>query len=210
MKKKLLGVLSKRIPPWVILVLVIVVGGYFLVAHLVKVYAERNAAEREIALERPEIDACKQRLLLFYNAWKRYRADHKGAEPPSLEALIPKYIPDPNLLVCPTVARWAKKGVHFTVGTVAIGRRVYPVSYGFRWLASSMNAYDIKKEGDNAPLVVCYSHEEGVYWAAYHRPPPVGAFNQAQRDRWVAPVRHTYALVIRRNGKIDTLSPDDE
>lgn len=210
MEKKIRNIFGAKVPIPLVLLVIVGIGVYFLLSHLLKVRAEDSAAAREIALEKPEIAECEQHLRLIYNAWKRYCADHKGAEPPSIECLIPKYISRTAVLVCPTADRWAKKGVHFNAGSVLVGKKSYPETYGFRWLASAMNAHDIRKEGNKAPLVVCYSHEEGVYRAVYHHSPPTGAFNLDQRGKWVDGVSHMYALVIRRDGTIGFLDPDDE
>src|SRR5581483_1138445 len=72
--------------------------------------ATQAAARSESEQEGPEVAACNDRLKAIYSAWKRYKDDHHGATPPSVEALIPKYIKDPKELVCPTAARWEKNG----------------------------------------------------------------------------------------------------
>jgi len=49
-------------------------------------------------------ETCKKNLTTIFKAMKAYRADRKDL-PPYLSDLIPRYIKDPNTLVCPTVKR---------------------------------------------------------------------------------------------------------
>ena len=49
-------------------------------------------------------ETCKNHFAAIYKAIKAYRADKKDL-PPYLSDLVPKYIKDPNVLVCPTVKR---------------------------------------------------------------------------------------------------------
>src|SRR5689334_22825765 len=49
-------------------------------------------------------ETCKKNLTTLFKAIKAYRADKKDL-PPYLSDLIPKYLKDPNALVCPTVKR---------------------------------------------------------------------------------------------------------
>jgi len=51
-----------------------------------------------------DTDACKKNLANLYKAIKAYRADNKDL-PPWLSDLVPRYLKDPNALVCPVVKR---------------------------------------------------------------------------------------------------------
>jgi hypothetical protein len=62
----------------------------------------RSASAQSTADE--EREACKKNLSTIYKAIKSYRADRKDL-PPYLSDLIPKFIKDPNTLVCPSVKR---------------------------------------------------------------------------------------------------------
>src|SRR6476620_10625768 len=49
-------------------------------------------------------ETCKRNLTTIYKAIRAYRMDKKDL-PAYLSDLIPKYLKDPNTLVCPTVRR---------------------------------------------------------------------------------------------------------
>ena len=49
-------------------------------------------------------EACKKNLGVLYKAIKAYRSDKKDL-PAWLSDLVPKYVKDPNALVCPTVKK---------------------------------------------------------------------------------------------------------
>lgn len=179
--------------------------GYFLIRQGMQNRHSSEAARAEAVTQETERQECRKRLALIYGAWKRYRAEHKGAAPPTVAALLPKYIPDANLLLCPTAKRWMDRGKTMGKGTVTVGGREYPASYGFLWLTSGY-ARDRKRFGDKAPLAACQAHGEGMYQAAYDRPAPLGAFDEEQRGNWVSEVRDAPTLIVRTNGAIDTLA----
>ena len=179
--------------------------GYFLIRQALQNQHAGQAARAEAAAQKAERENCRKRLTQIYGAWKRYRADHKGASPPSVGALLPKYLPSPDLLLCPTAKRWIDRGKIMGKGTVTVGRRDYPASYGFLWLTSGY-ARDRKRFGEKAPLVACQAHGEGMFQAAYDRPAPLGAFDEKQRGDWVAEVRDAPTLIVRTNGTVDTLA----
>src|SRR5947209_8231998 len=133
---------------------------------LQKTRAAQAAARSEAEIEAPEIATCKKHLKAFYVAWKQYRADHRGANPPTFESLIPKYIKNPHDLLCPTAARWQKKGRPLDQGSITIEKRTYPVTYGFRWLAAGYG-HGGKGAEDRSPLIVCTSHREAMYRAEH-------------------------------------------
>jgi hypothetical protein len=62
------------------------------------------ASARAQATADEDRETCKKNLLTIYKAIKAYRADKKDL-PPYLSELIPKYLKDPNTLVCPSVKR---------------------------------------------------------------------------------------------------------
>jgi len=62
----------------------------------------RSAQAQSTAEEDKE--TCKNHFAAIYKAIKAYRADKKDL-PPYLSDLIPRYLKDPNILVCPTVKR---------------------------------------------------------------------------------------------------------
>jgi hypothetical protein len=200
-----------------VLVMVVIVGavlaaGYG-VYHALSAMSEggkqQTAAHAETSLESSEITACKKRLQLLYQAWKRYRTDHKGAEPPSFVALLPKYIAKPELLYCPTADRVRQTGGRVAAGNIHFQGKDYPETYGFLWLSPN-NARLVKMEGDNAPLITCAVHQETIYRAAYKKSPSIGAFDAEQRAGLVPDVRNAAVLLVRRNGKIDVQAANEQ
>jgi len=191
-----------------LIVLAAIAGiGYYGWSKTQGMEASRLAA-REAARQKPEIEQCRQRLATLHAAWSAYRKDHRGGEPGRIEDLFPKYLKDGNLLVCPTVQRWAGRGGS-APGEITLDRRKYPVSYGFKWLTAGY-ARVVKKHGDSAPLIVCESHPEALYQAAYKKRAALGAFSAEQQGRWVGEVREARVLLLRRNGQIDAVDPSSE
>lgn len=169
----------------------------------------RSEGQKELQVQEAERKECEKRLTMFYKAVSDYQKDHKDAMPPSFLSLLPKYIKDADLLLCPTAARWTKKGAAMGQGQIEFERRKYPVTYGFRWL-SSMYPRGLQQHGDAVPLIVCDSHKEGMYRAVYHKPVPADAFSDEKRGGLVAEVRDAKMLAVRKNGKVEALNPDEE
>jgi hypothetical protein len=167
------------------------------------------AAQGEARRMEPEIRQCRERLAQLHEAWQRYQADHHGAEPPSVESLVPRYVRSPDLLVCPTAARWTRDGGAVEEGSIQIGRRNYPVSYGCRWLTSGYPRL-VKLEGNRAPVISCDVHRQVIYQAAYHRPPPLGVFDEPARSQLARAVAAVGLLVVRRDGEVGMLKPGED
>ena len=189
------------------IVLVIVLGyvGYTLYQRGVL----SGKARAELALQEPEKKESRERLEALYKAWKAFRADHKGAEPGSVEALIPKYLSNPEMLISPTAARWHKAEPGMAPGSIKIGDTSHPVSYGFRWLTAGYSRI-ATKQGDKAVLIVDDSAITALYHAAYKVSPPPGAFDASKRDQWIPEVQNAKVLVLRRSGAVEEVSPADE
>jgi hypothetical protein len=68
------------------------------------VSAQTNATADDRKLAVVEKDACTQNLKVIYDAIQRYRADHKDI-PNWLSDLVPQYITDANVLICPVCKR---------------------------------------------------------------------------------------------------------
>lgn len=165
-------------------------------------------AATEAKLEEPEIGECKQRLSLFYVAWKRYRNDHKGADPPTIESMVPNYIKSVDLLICPTAARWEKNNRHLDQGKVQIDGKAYPETYGFRWLAAGFPRF-VSKLGDKVPLIVCPSHMQAIYIAAYGKMPESNQIDSGSIGSQVPVVRDMRIYAVRRNGKVEGIDPSE-
>ncbi len=164
--------------------------------------AVRGAAEAK--LEEPEIVECKHRLGLLYAAWKHYRTDHKSQDPPSVEALFPKYLHDPEMLMCPTQKRLTDAHIHLEVGWLKFNNKDYQVSYGFKWMSAGFSKF-LQKKGDKIPLIVCTSHYTGTYKAAYNVIPKDARTDSDERSKLVEPVRNAPVLAVRRNGTVDVI-----
>lgn len=171
--------------------------------------AKRSAsARREATRLRPETDRCRERLAQFHQAWQRYRTDHGGMEPPSVESLVPEYVHDPKAFTCPVAEKWMYQGNDVTRGNFIIGRRRYDETYSLEWLSASYPGR-VKRLGDEAPVVICRTHREVLYQAAYDRRPPLGTFSPAARDQLVREVAGAEVLAVLRNGRITALEGDD-
>jgi hypothetical protein len=171
-------------------------GGY----RALEARSERAAADVEAARQRAERQTCRAYLREIYQAVAVYRRLHHGQLPPSCEALIPRYLSDPKHLLCPTADRWSARGRPLSAGQIIARRRVYPVSYGLRWLAAGFRPASAGRPQD---LVICDAHREGMYRAVYDRPIPLGAFDEPQRERLSAPVRSAPVLKVHADGKLD-------
>src|SRR5690349_8991648 len=104
---------------------ILVVGAAALVFQKIGESKQQAAGQQEQKAQLPELQECRERMAKFYKAWSAYRSERKGADPPSIEALIPTYSPNADLLVCPTAARWIKKGKRIEQGSVTRNRRGY-------------------------------------------------------------------------------------
>ncbi len=187
------------------IVALIGVGGYFL--------AQKNkaqaAVQQEVALQQSEKQECEKRLTLFYGAWKKYKADHKGQDPATVDLLVPKYISDVNLLVCPTAKRWISNHKAIDRGTFKVNNKDVDATYEFLWLGANKDL-NLKKYGDKAPLIACSAHEEGLYLAVYNKKPPVSAFDADKRAGYVAELQNAHLLAVRRNGTVGELTSNEE
>jgi hypothetical protein len=180
----------------------------FLMTGWVKRNGEEHRLAAELATQVREREECRSRLGVFYRAWLRYRAEHHGVEPGSLDDLVPGYLPDPHLLVCPTGQRLLEQGRPVERGSYRRARRLYPTTYGFAFLSAS-NAVQVHWLGARAPLVVCYTHREAAFRAVYGRAPPLGAFDPTLNGKWLKGVANTPLLTVRRDGQlVDLLSLD--
>jgi hypothetical protein len=171
-------------------------GGY----RVLQARSERAAAAAEATRQRAERETCRAYLREIYEAVAVYRWLHRGQPPPSCEALIPRYLSDPKHLLCPTAERWSARGRPLSAGQIIVRRRVYPVSYGLRWLAAGFRRASFGRPDD---LVTCEAHREGMYRAVYDRPIPLGAFDEPERERLCPTVRSAPVLKVHADGKLD-------
>jgi len=165
-------------------------------------YQDMNAANAEADIQKQETEVCRKRLTAIYTAWTHYSADHNGRDPGSYEDLVPKYIPDPKMLICPTSERWIAKGAHMQCGNLKFNGKSYPVSYGFRCFTASY-PIELRQFGSKTIIIACDAHQEGMYRSVYHRTPPLSAFDAAQRVSLNDAVRNTKVLALHKDGTID-------
>ncbi len=195
---------KSKMPGVIFLVLVVVVAVAYGVSRLKKGMDISARAAAETAAEAGERTECKARLALFYRAWKQYKADHKNAEPGSIQEMIPKYIPSPSLLECPTSVRLGKLGLRLEQGGFELDRQAVVVTYGFRWMTAGY-PMQVKKQGDKIPLVVCKCHQEAMYQVSYKKQPREVTFDDEERAKLIPEVASAPILGVRRNGKVESL-----
>ena len=192
----------------VVLVSLAVLGGFGLLGYrFIQNRQVSTIAVGESKRQEPEVQQCRERLAQFHQALSSYKNEHKGALPANLEALIPKYV-KPDLLVCPTAAYWIGKKMSMEQGALKVKDKTYPMTYGARWLTGGY-ARSMKRDGERAPLIVCESHGEALFKVAYKLRPPLGAFSEEQRVKWVPEIRDVKALAVLTNGEVVELVPAD-
>src|SRR5205823_5819834 len=94
--------------------------------------------------------------------------------------LVPKYIPDPDALTCPTAKRWLAKGAGMQSGSIKVNKKDYPVTYRFLVFTASYQIQQ-RKYGNRTVLIDCDAHQEGMYRAVFHKGPRTGAFMGTER-----------------------------
>lgn len=196
--------MSKIKTPVLVLILAVLFGLGFGGYRLAIGMRIASRAAEETRAEQTERKECEAHLALFYKAWKQYKADHKGAEPSTIQAMIPKYIPNVGLLECPTAVRLDKQGIHTERGNFELDRQNVVVTYGFRWMAAGFSM-QAKKQGDKIPLVICKCHQQAMYQMAYHKPPREVSFDDEERGKLTPEVANAPILGVRRNGNVEVL-----
>jgi hypothetical protein len=196
--------MSKSKVPLILLILLVVAGLGFGGYRLTAAMGVSSRASEEAKAEVSERKACEANLALLYKAWKQYKADNKGAAPPTIQALIPKYISDVSVLECPTAARLDKQNIHLDRGTLEIDKKTIDVTYGFRWMAAGF-AMLAKKQGDKMPLVICKCHQQAMYRMAYQKSSRELSFDDEERAKLNAEVAGAPILGVRMNGKVEAL-----
>lgn len=186
----------------VVLAGAVVGGGYFGFRQWSAHNQLSTSAKAELDRQASELQECEARLKQLHKAWQRYRADHKKADPPSIEALLPKYVKSPDHLLCPTAARWTKGGGAVEQGAVKWKGKTYPETYAFRWLAAGY-AKTSQSQGEMAPLIQCSVHREVVYRVAYKKAPPLGSFDTEELSKLAEPVAKVPVLTVRKDGKVE-------
>jgi len=195
-----------RMLPTVALIAVAAAGGGGFVWYQGE--AKINAGiEKEVKPMVAEIPKCEARLKSLHAAWSRYRRDHRGQEPPTVEALLGRYIRNPSHLICPTAERFKKANRNVDRGTINWRGEDHWVTYGFAWL-SAANAVAMKRRGEDAPLVVCTVHQEVVSRYVYHKEPVGFVLTAGERKRLQKLGADGRLLAVTRKGAVTWLDPD--
>lgn len=188
-------------------VLAVLIGLGALIFSKMQDAKQTDAARTEILAQESERKECQRRLMLFYTAWKQYKQDHKGAEPASIDSLIPRYIKDTKLLYCPTAARWEQNHRALDQGSVKIGKDTFPETYGFQWLTANY-AHSFKTLKERTPLITCDSHRQAIYVAVFKKVPRLNAFDPEQSQKYPDELRTATTLAVLENGTVTDLAPE--
>lgn len=115
--------------------------------------AEKLSEALTEAQSEKNMEICKQHFLEIRKAIQAYKKEH-GDFPKSLSELHPKYLPDANLLLCPTDKLGGKP-----IFTRNADPKM-PVSYGYEFLPKNREKKNETRfvYGDNIPLVRCLHH----------------------------------------------------
>lgn len=183
-----------------------VAGAVYAVPRLLEA---SSRAGREARAQEGELEACRKTLATIGAAWGRYSRANEGADPPGLEALIPKYLSDLKILQCPTAARWLKEQNRvLEQGKYNYKGTDYPVTYSFA-LMGAARAHLLKRFGERAPVARCDAHREAMYRAYYQRRPPLGALQGDSAAHLASPVRRAPVPAARLNGEVADLTGDE-
>jgi hypothetical protein len=189
-------------PLTVILLVLLVAGGGYGLYTTSAARAKSDAALKKIGAPMvAEIGKCEARLKLLHDAWAAYRKDHKGAEPPSFESLVPKYVKTADLFMCPSYERLRTEKRAVNAGRIKIGGKDQDVTYGFRWLTSS-NAMEMKRKGEAAPLISCTVHQEALARYVYGKDPLEFAPSPQQVAEMEGQKIPWQIVLVQRDGQI--------
>jgi hypothetical protein len=147
---------------------VIVMGAGLLLSPARSVAAETNAPSAEdLKLVAEDKEACIRNLKLIYEAIQAYRADHKEL-PNWLSDLVPQYINDANILICPACKRTGQSDAS------ALSDPKIPSSYFFEFCPVPLGPREVpnglsktRREwkrrqmglaGSVVPIVRCWHH----------------------------------------------------
>jgi hypothetical protein len=163
--------------------------------------------EKEVKPMVAEIPRCEARLKSLHAAWARYRRQHRGQEPPNVEALLAGYVKSPTHLMCPTAERFKKANRPVDRGTIKWRGEDHWVTYGFAWLSAS-NAVAMKRSGEDARLVVCTVHREVVARYVYHKEPVGFALGPGELQRLKKAGADGRLLAVSRKGTVSWVNEE--
>jgi len=132
--------------------------------------APQNVNEYKPSADKDESAACKKNLARINDAIAAYRRDHQDV-PNWLSELVPKYVADTNLLICPVTARTGQKspygvldpGIHSSYLYEFTPTPIPEVVKG-AWPGPKMTMREWKRQqmklvGAEVPLVRCLLHD---------------------------------------------------
>jgi hypothetical protein len=134
-----------------------------LLASPLRIRAADPAADADLA-------TCKKNLTTIYNAIQSYRADHKDL-PGYLSDLVPKYLKDPNVLICPTVRRTGTVNTYgiedpniSTTYTYEFSENPLPANVlaGGRHTMNEWKRRQMSLVGSRVPMVRCHQHGQSL------------------------------------------------
>lgn len=190
-----------------VLIVLAIAGIVFFVLDRPKV--DMGSFKQELTAETVEIKECQDRLAMFYVAIEKYRKDHKGADPDTIEKLLPAYI-KPEALYCPTAKRWDAKGRKLNQGDVTVNGTKYPMSYGFKLFSANYPFY-IKKNKNKAIMIQCESHGEALYISAYKKAPLLGVYSPENRKLLIPELlAEAKNIALFPNGRVELVDSDSE
>lgn len=182
----------------VLLILGIGYGLYYLYNQSTftsKANAEKKKQEQEVV-------ECNSRLKEFHAAIVKFKKEHKGSPPTSYKDLVPKYIANPEKLLCPTGKRWIDSKKAVAIGRLALNGKEYNTTYGFQIFTGSYHRAK-KKLKEKAPEVICETHREALYRASYETQPRLGSFDEDNAKWLISEVKDAPILCIRSDGSTD-------
>src|SRR5690349_9214350 len=94
--------------------------------------AQTNAVSEAAATQKAEREGCIRNLKLIYDAIQAYQMDHKDI-PNWLSDLVPQYLNDGNVLICPVCKRTGE------AETSALADPNMPCSYLYEFCPSPLN-----------------------------------------------------------------------
>jgi thiol-disulfide isomerase/thioredoxin len=128
--------------------------------------AEKEVNEVDPAIAAKEKEACGKNLKMIYQAVQAYRREHKDL-PNWLSDLVPKYLADASILVCPVTKRTGVAGPyqHLTDSKIRTSY-IYEFSdaeMGTVWGGRHMKMRDFKRMemglvGGDVPILRCHLH----------------------------------------------------
>lgn len=129
-------------------------------------WTQAETKEIDLTLAAHEKDECGKHLRMIHEAVQAYRLDHKEL-PPWLSDLLPKYIADAGILICPVAKRTGREHpyAHLTDPKIvtSYGYEFCDAETGSLWDGGKIRMRDWKSMqmawlGGSVPLVRCLLH----------------------------------------------------